>query len=184
MRALREAFAFFIELTQNVQSRSLLGERPLKDGKILFRFGKQLFFFLQASLDIDRFVSVCFQRGSNLPEQFIAPTAQRLNLFRKLFDLYARRFATRFRAGKFSLECRDFAFGFGKYELQLLPPRAALSPAFLHFAGLFAEPGQLALFFLQMSLDFCDRVVCLLDLSSVVVAFFFSVCDVASRALD
>src|SRR5262249_42349635 len=89
LRALREAFAFFIKLTQNIQPRSLLGERPLKGGKTLFRFGKQLSFFLQANLDIDRFASVCFQRGGNLPEEFIAPTARCLTFFRKLFDLCA-----------------------------------------------------------------------------------------------
>ena len=61
LRALREAFAFFIELTQNLQPRSLLGERPLEGGEILFRFGKQLFFFVQTCLDIDRFAPTCFQ---------------------------------------------------------------------------------------------------------------------------
>ena len=60
MRTFSQAFAFFIELTQNVQTRSFLRERPLGRGKILFRFGEQSFFFAQAGIDIDRFASAGF----------------------------------------------------------------------------------------------------------------------------
>ena len=58
------------------------------------------------------------------------------------------------------------------------------SALFLHFADLTGEPRQLALFFFQVSFDFYDRVVCLLDLSTLALVFFFGVHDVASRALD
>jgi len=58
---LRQAFAFFIELTQNVQARSLLGECALETDEILFRFGEQLFFFTQACLDINGLAFARFQ---------------------------------------------------------------------------------------------------------------------------
>src|SRR6476659_7026254 len=37
LRTFREAFAFFIQLTQHLQARSLFGECAMEPGKILFR---------------------------------------------------------------------------------------------------------------------------------------------------
>ena len=60
LRTFSQAFALFIELTQNVQTRSFLRQRPLNRSKILFRFAEQSFFFPQARLDIDRVASARF----------------------------------------------------------------------------------------------------------------------------
>ena len=61
MRTLRQAFTFFVKLTQHVQARPLLGERTLDGGEILFRFGELLLSFAEACLDIDSFALARFQ---------------------------------------------------------------------------------------------------------------------------
>ena len=65
-----------------------------------------------------------------------------------------------------------------------MQPRTALGAIFLDFAGQTREPDQLGFFFAQVPLDFCNRVVRLLDFSGVLFAFLFSVGDLAPRALD
>ena len=60
LRTFSQAFAFVIKLTQDVQTRSFLRERPIERRKILFRFAKQFFFFAEARLDIYRIASVRF----------------------------------------------------------------------------------------------------------------------------
>ena len=102
----------------------------------------------------------------------------------ELLDLFARQFAARFRSGEFLLKRRNSAFAFGTRELQFLQPRAALNAIFLNFAGEAGELGELGVFVFQVSLDFCDRVVDLLDVGGVLVALGFSIGDVPPRALD
>ena len=93
----------------------------------------------------------------------------------ELLDLFARQFAARFRSGEFLLKRRNSAFAFGTRELQFLQPRAALNAIFLNFAGEAGELGELGVFVFQVSLDFCDRVVDLLDVGGVLFALRFSI---------
>ena len=47
LRTLGQTFAFFIELTQNFESRSLFRQRPLDVSQILFRPGEKILLSLQ-----------------------------------------------------------------------------------------------------------------------------------------
>ena len=101
-----------------------------------------------------------------------------------MFDLCVGQFAARLRSRAFLLDRQDSASGFRQRQLQLLQPRTALGAIFLDFAGQTRELDQLGFFFAQVPLDFCNRVVRLLDFSGVLFAFLFSVGDLAPRALD
>src|SRR6476620_8836782 len=70
LRTFREAFAFFIQLTQHVQARSLFSECAMERGKILFRLRDQFLLFAKAGLDIERLMTGGFQRDSDLLCEF------------------------------------------------------------------------------------------------------------------
>ena len=66
--------------------------------------------------------------------------------------------------------------------MQLLQARTALRQVFLNLGSQPGELSQLSFFFLQVPFDLGDRIVCLLDFRSVLLALCFSVGHVAPRA--
>ena len=194
LRALAEAFAFFIQLLQNFEARLLFGDRSFDPESLflglrefLLARAQKLFRTLERSEKAGDGFLAGFARGLRAiekPAGFIACACCRLNLEREFRHARERGFAPRLRAREIIAHRSQARFGFREGSLQVLQFALTFRAFSAQLRCACGQRRQLFLLCFKQRARLFNQGIGFLDLRRLFAPLAFGSFDVASIARD